>query len=671
MESVTSGIGKAASYVYSYFPSLPWPTPPPEPPEPVKVALNPLLVILPIAGVAHIIVFIFAMRWMFSRVTLDRGIDPMWPPITEVIEASKINKKTTIRKSVNVPRAPDSLNRLLVWMLYTRFGRWIFTPSVSRKNGLAMLEGVCIPEHLTFRPLVVPESSEGGEDSASREALIQHLMQEVLETAVPGQFRFRSVADYQEAYSKGKVTPVGVAKAALAAIADSDNKTPPLRAFTQLDEKDVLDQARASTQRWKEGKPLSCLDGVMVALKEEYKWAPLAYRSGAMFEYPNTEHLPNSALGRKLQEMGAIMIGATNMVEFGTSTVGSNPNALHGTPRNPYNLGHYTGGSSSGSAAAVAAGICTITLGTDGGGSVRVPSALCGNVGLKATYARLVDPGIKAISATVGHCGIHSNTVIDAIATYSVLAGKDATFPESLVQPPITLRGVDSRDLGGIRLGIDVNYITSLSSEEVSVSVLEFVQEDLRLAGAEVHTIHIPELDETRLAHLATIASEMGSGLSYCTQEHFSEMSSEALTLIGTGMNISANTYLNAQRQRTRAMTVLKHLFEEVDCIITPTSPIPAPSIPSSDGTYGNNNLDLAYKLTLYAFIGNLCGVPAITLPIGYSVDGLPVGLQIMGRWWEEHVIFKVAMVAERIVESKGGKLKPRLYYDLLKNAAV
>lgn len=633
--------------------------------------MNPLVVILPIVAAGHVIAFVFVMRWMFSRVTVPRGIDPVWPPVAEVIEACKISKKTTIRRSVNVPRVPDALNRLLVWILYTRFGRWILTPSVLKKNGLVIFEGVCIPEHMTFRPLVIPQSSETCQDSAAREALIQELMQEQLTTAVPGQFRFRSVADYQEAYSKGRVTPVDVANAALAAIADSDRKTPPLKAFAQFMKQDVLDQAQASTQRWEEGKPLSWLDGVMVALKEEYKWAPLAFRCGSMFESPATEHLPSSALGRKLQELGAIVIGATNMVELGTSTVGSNPNYLHGTTRNPYHLEHYTGGSSSGSAAAVAAGICAITLGTDGGGSVRVPSALCGTVGIKPTYARLVDPGLKAITATVGHCGIHSNTVIDAVAAYSVLAGKEAMFPESLVQPPVSLRGIDSQDLGGIRLGIDVDYICDLSCKEVSSAVLEFVQQDLRQAGADVRTIHIPELDETRLAHLATIASEMGSGLGYCAQKHFSEMSTEALTLIGTGVNISSNTYLNAQRQRTRAMAILKHLFEEVDCIVTPTSPILAPRIPPSDAAYGNTNLDLAYKLSLYAFIGNLCGIPAITLPIAYSEDGLPVSLQIMGRWWEEHVIFKVAMVAERIVESKGGKQKPRLYYDLLQNAAV
>ena len=638
--------------------------------------MNPLFMLLPLVGVTHLVLFIVVMRWMFSRKTVDRRINPVRRPIAEVIEASRTDKKTAIRRCVNVPSVPNSLNRLLVWILYTRFGRWILTPNVLRKNGLAMLEDSSIPESMTFRPLVVPESSEASEDDTAREALVQELLQEQLVTAVSGQFRFRSIADYQDAYRRGVVTPVGVANAALAAIAESDQKTPPLKAFTQFHEREeeykrnVLDQAEASTNRWKEGKPLSWLDGVVVALKEEYKWVPLAFRSGAAFECPNTEHLPNSALGEKLQQLGAIVIGTTNMVEFGTSTVGSNPNSFHGTPRNPYHMDHYTGGSSSGSAAAVAAGICTITLGTDGGGSVRVPSALCGTVGIKPTYARLVDPGMKALTATVGHCGIHSNAVIDAIAAYSVLAGKNPMFPESLVQPLVSLRGIDSPSLQGIRLGIDVDYITALSSEEVCSTVLDFVQQDLTLVGAEVQTIHIPELDESRLAHLATISCEMGSALGYCAQDHFSEMGSEALTIIGMGVNMPSKTYLNAQRQRTRAMAVLKHLFKKVDCIITPTSPILAPSIPPSDATYGNTNLDLAYKLCLYAFLGNLCGIPAITLPIGYSEDGLPVGLQIMGRWWEEHVIFKVAMVAERIVESKGGKRKPRLYYDLIQNAA-
>jgi Asp-tRNA(Asn)/Glu-tRNA(Gln) amidotransferase A subunit family amidase len=634
--------------------------------EDVKaITSHPLFFAVAVTGI-HVTGFIVIIRWLFgSRRIVPKGVEPERRPILEVIEETR-DQPTSITTALNFPQPPPFLARTLVKLAYSRFGALFLAPRFLRLSGTYKFQGQFIPESPTFFPLIPPKNTDSEEDEGTRKTLIEGICLRRMEEQKDGHFRFCSIAQYHEAYSQGRLSPVDVAKAALSAIAHSDRLSPPLRAFTQLSERNVMDSARASALRWKEGKPLSFMDGVPVAIKEEYKWEPYVYRCGTMFEPSGAENVPNSALGMKLQKQGAVVLGVTNMTEFGTSPVGTNYNALHQTPVNPYNTDCYTGGSSCGSASSVATGICALTLGSDGGGSVRIPSALCGIVGIKPTFGRLVDPGIKSAASTVGHCGLHGGSVADVLLGYNVLAGKNEAVPISLVQPPVSLKGVNSSDLEGIRIGFDEDYIM-VADSEVSQPCLQLLTKDLKEQFAEVKKIKIAELEMTRLAHLVTIGTEMACGLSAEVHKHIHELNTDTLLPVASALHVPGVSFINAQKQRTRSITVLKKIFEEVDCIITPTTPTPAPRIPPHDHKYGCTDTDVVIKSMTYAFIGNLTGVPCITVPVGYSEDGLPIGIQIMGRWWEENVIFRVAMAIERIVESKGILQKPKIFYDLMK----
>ena len=212
--------------------------------------------------------------------------------------------------------------------------------------------------------------------------------------------------------------------------------------------------ASASTKRWKDNKPLSLLDGVPVLLKEQVKVEPYILRNGCSFLSSSAENVEESTIAVRLREAGAIILGVTRIQEIGIGVLGSNPNHLNGTPRNPYNTDHYAGGSSTGSAIAVAAGFCPIAIGCDGGGSIRIPATLCGVVGLKPTYARLTLHGGIPTALTVSHIGPLCNTVTDTTILYNIVGGPDPNSPMTLKQPQLSLQNVSNMMLNDFTIGI-------------------------------------------------------------------------------------------------------------------------------------------------------------------------------------------------------------------------
>ena len=258
-----------------------------------------------------------------------------------------------------------------------------------------------------------------------------------------------SIADYTEAYRSGRADPVGVARAVVAARARLDAGTTPLRAFIAVDEADLLAQAEASAARLRAGTPRSWLEGVPVAVKDELDQAPYPTTVGTSF-LGTTPAAHDATVVARLRAAGALLVGKTNMHELGIGVTGINPH--HGAARNPYALGHATGGSSSGSAAAAAAGFCPVAIGADGGGSIRIPAALCGMVGLKATFGRISEHGAAPLCWSVAHVGPIGAHAADVAAVYGLLAGPDPADPGSLGHPGVRLPA--GRSLEGLRVGV-------------------------------------------------------------------------------------------------------------------------------------------------------------------------------------------------------------------------
>lgn len=465
-----------------------------------------------------------------------------------------------------------------------------------------------------------------------------------------------TVEDFARAYHRGETTPEAVAEKVIDAVRAGRRGEKPLRAFIAQDEEDLMAQAAASAKRIRNGKALGILDGVPVAVKDEVDQVPYPTTVGTTF----MGRLPagtDATVVARLRRAGALLVGKTNMHE-----IGINPNGLnvhYGPVRNPYHPDHDTGGSSSGSAAAVAAGICPVAVGADGGGSIRVPAALCGIVGLKPTFGRISEAGAAPLCWSVAHLGPLGASVADVALAYQLMAGPDQRDPNTLGQPPVTLRGWDARDLSGIRLGI---YPEWFDHATAAVSdACHRMLERLTAAGAEVSVVRIAELAAMQSAHAITIFSEMAASMANLGADK-RDFGAGVRINLAAGRRFTAGDYVHAQRMRTRAMECFKGVFREVDLILSPATAITAPRIPEGGLPLGWSDLSSESAVTRYVFPANLTGLPAISFPAGYDEKGLPIGMQAMGNWWREDLLLRVASVAEHAMERR----RPETFHALI-----
>jgi len=339
---------------------------------------------------------------------------------------------------------------------------------------------------------------------------------------------------------------------------------------------------------------------------------------------------------------------------------GLNPH--HGTPRNPYDPGHYTGGSSSGPAAAVAAGLCPVAIGADGGGSIRIPSSFCGLVGLKATFGRVSEFGAAPLAWSVAHLGPLAATAADAALAYAVIAGPDSKDPHSLHQPAPTLEGWDDLDLSDLTLGVYWPWFRHASAD--TVSACEALLKEFERMGAKVHEVAIPDLEAARVAHTITIAAEMSAALAHTYAEHHHEHGLDVRLNLALAREFTARDYIKCQRVRTGMIRNFNRALEQVDVIITPTTALPAPAIPQGALPDGESDLSTLVEIMRFTTPANMTGQPAISFPAGYNDAGLPIGMQAMGRAWQEQTLLRLALAAGQVVERRG----PQVHYEMLQD---
>ncbi|RLV99007.1 hypothetical protein DV515_00010277 [Chloebia gouldiae] len=547
------------------------------------------------------------------------------------------------------------------------FGQICLLPFLMRMNNFSLLRSLDIHEDPTFIPEVAAGVTEDKSEVKSPSDVIKELTDARSDSARNG-FSFKGIKDYLECYRSGKLTPSQVAKNIIAMLEDCDKSTPPLRAIVQWDQEQIMLMAEASTTRYRNKCTLSCLDGIPVCLKEEFKVVPYHHRVGTVYlgTQPETE---DATVAKKLREAGAIIIGVSNMHELGTGTTGCNPNRYHKIPRNPYNPNHFTGGSSSGSAAAVAAGLCPVAIGTDGGGSVRIPASFCGVVGLKGTFGRISCHGSLPLSYSTVSVGPICTSVADAAIVYSILAEPDLLYPYGLKQPKATLSDMCAPDLKGLKLGVDWTFFKACDAEVLSacekgkegkselgncsLSVKSGELRDavcalpvpytavkhLQSLGASVVEVSLPEMEEARVAHVICILSEMRDFLQPDFNKHFHEMNLETRASLALASQFTALDYIKANRQRTRSMRFLQEIFSTVNCILTPV------------------------RSMRFMQVGNFIGIPGLVVPIGYSTAGLPISLQVMAKWWDEAVLLRIGLKLEQFRDQTK---KPSIYYDIL-----
>jgi Asp-tRNA(Asn)/Glu-tRNA(Gln) amidotransferase A subunit family amidase len=562
-------------------------------------------------------------------------------------------------KSVKLPRLSGATFKAFTALIENPATRGLLMGQLLKNAGVADFRQVIVDEPPTFYPSYSVEGKYIETDAFAESKGINLLEWEKVYLSNPKQkgFHFRTSLDYAQAYRQGITTPVEVAQRVLAACQGDDKSIPEMHIFIAQYAEDILAQAHASTERIKAGNPLSMLDGVPVAVKDEVDQVPYPTTVGTRF-LGKTPARQDSTVVARMRATGALLIGKANMHEIGIGVTGLNPH--HGTVRNPYNVNHHTGGSSSGPAAAVAAGLCPIAIGADGGGSIRIPATFCGVVGLKATFGRVSEYGAAPLTWSMGHLGPIGATAADTALGYVVLAGSDEKDHNSLGHPQVNVDRLIESDLSDLVLGVYPSWFRHASPEVVKAC--EQMLKNLQTCGARVQEITIPGLDAARIAHLVTITGEMTTALDRYYQAHHTDFALETRLNLALARSFTARDYLSAQRVRTRLIACLEEAFQNVNIIVTPMTGVTAPPIRPDAQPDGESDLSLLTEIMRFATVGNLTGHPAISFPAGYDSQGLPIGFQAIGRPWSENVLLRVAYSASQFVERKA----PQVYYDLL-----
>ncbi|WP_425334876.1 amidase [Myxococcus stipitatus] len=462
---------------------------------------------------------------------------------------------------------------------------------------------------------------------------------------------------FVRAYREGQVDPVAVARRLNETIDKLEQGEARMGMFITRKPEEVLRAAEASAERLRAGRPLSVLDGVPVVVKDEVDVAGLPTTLGTRFRTQVAS--ADATVTARLRAAGALILGKANMQEIGINPIGLNPH--HGAARNPWNRGHITGGSSSGSAAVVAAGLCPLSVGADGGGSIRIPAALCGIVGLKATWGRIPETGVPPLCWNVGHVGPLGLTVDDVAALYALLAGPDGKDVVAQSQPAHHLSGYERADLTGTRLGICWPYFEDAAPDVVARC--KDAVKALTDAGAVVVEIPAPDLNTVLWTHSCIILSEMAESMLPHTRERVSDFGLDSRTNLAIGRHFRATDLVHALRHRHRLTRELLAVMSGVDVIVTPSTAITAPAIPESTLPDGESNLVVADALMRFVREGNLTGFPALSVPAGFDRAGLPVGVQLMGRPFEEHLLLRLG----RVVESATPARTPSLHVTALR----
>ncbi|RKH47280.1 amidase [Corallococcus sp. AB050B] len=456
-----------------------------------------------------------------------------------------------------------------------------------------------------------------------------------------------TVAAFARAYREGSTDPVAVTRKVHEAIERLDGGADRLGLFIARKPEEVLRAAEASAERLRAGAPLSVLDGVPVVIKDELDLAGFPTTLGTTFRTEPAR--TDSTVAARLKAAGAVILGKANMQEIGINPIGLNPH--HGAARNPWNRGHITGGSSSGSGAVVAAGLCPVSIGADGGGSIRIPAALCGVVGLKATWGRIPETGVPPLCWNVAHVGPLGLTVDDVAAVYAIVAGTDGHDVASRQQPPHHLSSYEDGALKGVRLGICTPYF-----EDADPDVVARCREAVRAltdAGATVVELPAPDLNTLLWTHSCIILSEMAEAMLPQVKARASVFGLDSRTNLALGRHFRATDLIHALRHRHRLTRELLALMADVDVIVTPTTASTAPLIPEATLPAGESNLPVVDALMRFIRLANLTGCPALSVPAGFDRAGLPVGVHLMGRPYEEHLLLRLGRVVERATERR------------------
>jgi len=450
-----------------------------------------------------------------------------------------------------------------------------------------------------------------------------------------------------EHIARRSVSPVEVVDAYLARV---ERLNPQLNAFLTVLAEPAREAARQREAELMRGERRGPLHGVPVALKDIVYTRGVRTTMGSRI-YANFVPDENATVVDRLREAGAIVIAKAQTHEFAFGATTNNPH--YGPCRNPWDRRCIPGGSSGGSAAGAAAGLCPIAIGSDTGGSIRIPGALCGVVGLKPTYGRVSRHGVFPLSWACDHIGPLTRTVRDAALALSSIAGYDPRDPTSSRAAVADYAAALTGELRGVRVGVLQEHMSEPLDAEVRRLVARAVQQ-LGALGATVEEISIPSVARARIILVTIVGVDAAAIHEPLLREHAKDYGADVRRQLPLGFGLSGVDYVRAQQGRTRIIADVRAAMERCDVLVGPTAPIPAPAIGQEAVTIEGREYQLMAWLPVFTRLHNLTGFPAVTVPCGHTAAGLPVGLQIGGRPLDEATVLRVADAYERANSDQG-----------------
>jgi aspartyl-tRNA(Asn)/glutamyl-tRNA(Gln) amidotransferase subunit A len=440
---------------------------------------------------------------------------------------------------------------------------------------------------------------------------------------------FATVADLVRLYAAREVSPVDVVEAVLDRI---DRLDPVLNAYARVLGDSARDAARAAERRLRDEATAPPLCGIPLSVKDNIATAGIRTTAGSRIlrDWVPAE---DAACVTALRDAGAVLVGKTNLFEFAYGEAHED----YGHVRNPWNLDRSTAGSSTGSVAAVAAGLGQASIGTDTGGSIRVPAAMCGVAGLKPTFGRIAPSGLVSTTHTLCHIGPIARTVEDVATVFSVLAADDVT-------------GAVAQGVAGVRVGVAEAARDEVIAAEVRAAVDEAAAE-LGRQGAQLVTIEPPDLALARAVLWAIASAEAAEIHHERLAAHADDYGPVVRARLDRGELVPATAYVRAQRVRRRLMAEVDSILERVDVLLLPVSPITAYPLGARVADVDGRPEEVSQAVTRYTPLASVAGRPALAVPCGFSSDGLPIGFQLVARAGDEASLVRVGCAYERATE--------------------
>lgn len=457
-----------------------------------------------------------------------------------------------------------------------------------------------------------------------------------------------NITELSTLIEKRELSPVDLVKESLEKIFEENKKN---NSFITISDEEALQAARMLEKELVEGKVRSKLHGIPIAIKDLIYTKDIRTTMGSKV-YENFVPEVDATVIKKLKQAGAIIIGKTNTHEFAYGPIGDR--SYFGPCLNPYNLKKISGGSSSGSAAAVGAGMVSLALGTDTGGSIRIPSSACGIVGMKPTFGLVSKKGVYDLAYTLDHVGPMTNNVYDNALLLNIIAGYDSSDPYSINTQITDYRSLIGKDIKGKVIGIPSFYFELIDEEvqeTMNNSIIAF--ENL---GARIKEVNIDCINNIAVAQAVTIKSEAAAAHMNSFERYKGVIDVEVYERLEESREIKAYEYVQSQIVRKKLISEYNQVFKHVDVLLTPTLPILPTDIGQREVTIGDQNELVRNALLRLTSITNYTGNPSISVPCNLSKSGLPIGSQLIAKHGNETQLYQFAYALEQSLNFTSNK---------------